>query len=110
MYEYRGPERDQFAETYMRISGGRTILFWIAWVAATYFGFVLGERWGGALQATLTPPDPASVQLLSLEQSVYSGNAVSYLAAFAGALVAGGVLALAQSVFMFPFLRLSGAK
>jgi hypothetical protein len=110
MYDYRGPERDLYAETYLRISGGKAAIIWIAWVVVTYFGFVLGENWANEVASVLMPSDPKAVQLLSLEETVQTGTAASYFAAFVGALVAGGVLALAQTLFMLPFLKFAGAK
>lgn len=97
--EYRASQQNAPAWIY--------ILIWIGWVVLTVGGFVLGKLLSDTVTAAILG-NSATGRALSVEGNVQIGGLAGYVAALAGGVISGVVLAVAQSIVLFPLLKRAG--
>ena len=97
--EYRASQQNAPAWIY--------ILIWIGWVALTIGGFLLGKLLSDSVTAAILG-NGATGRALSVEGNVQIAGLAGYVAALAGGIVSGLVLAVAQSLVLLPLLKRAG--
>ncbi|HEX8228803.1 MAG TPA: hypothetical protein VF826_05750 [Chloroflexia bacterium] len=101
-------EYDEYARSHNAPSGCVIWLAWLGWALATFIAFTLGDFLGKGVEALLAPEAEGARRALSIAQPVDSGASLNLLAAIAGGLVAGVVLAVCQGLVLLPFMKRSG--
>ncbi|MDQ3930945.1 MAG: hypothetical protein M3328_17600 [Chloroflexota bacterium] len=101
-------EYDEYARRYNSPSGCVFWLAWLGWAVATFIAFILGDILGKSVEAMLAPEAAGVPRALSIAQPVDAGASLNLLAAIAGGLVAGVVLAVCQCLVLLPFMKRSG--
>jgi hypothetical protein len=82
---------------------------WVAWVAANVVAFLLGESLREAVISLINPQVADLPRALSLEGRVAVTGSPEILSEVLGAVASGAVIAVGQSLVLFPFLKLAGA-
>src|SRR5687768_7166406 len=99
MYEI---ERDAYTELNRK---GPGCLYWLLWVGANVTAFILGAFLGDLIEGLILQLGPEPRRVLSIEGRVVAGDALGYVAALAGGLVAGTMLGIAQGLVLRPYFK-----
>jgi hypothetical protein len=97
--EYRASQQNAPAWIY--------ILIWIGWVVLTIGGFLLGKLLSDNVTAAILG-NSATGRALSVEGNAQIAGFAGYVAALAGGIVSGLVLAVAQGIVLLPLLKRAG--
>lgn len=101
-------ERDEYIHNYRDPAGCMFWVAWLAWAAATFFAFIVGDTLGKSVEAMLAPETVGLPRALSIAQAVDAGASLNLFAAVSGGLVAGVVLAVGQGLVLLPFMKRAG--
>jgi hypothetical protein len=97
--EYRASQQNAPAWIYS--------LIWIGWVVLTIGGFLLGQLLSDTITSAIVGSSTTG-RALSVEGNVQIAGLTGYIAAFAGGIASGLVLAVAQGIVLLPLLKRAG--